>query len=196
MTANFNIDEINRLIHYRRSVLPNLYTGEIVDDNIIHQMLENANMAPTHKLTEPWRFIVFTRDGLKKLGDFQSALYKETSVERGSFREENYEKLKTKPLKASHVIAIGMKRDEKERIPEIEEIESVATAVQNMYLTATAYGLGCYWGSGGITYEEKAREFFGLGPRDRLLGFFYVGIPKRWPRSKRNPYQEKITWII
>ncbi len=28
----FNTDEINRLIHHRRSILPNLYTGEKVSD--------------------------------------------------------------------------------------------------------------------------------------------------------------------
>jgi len=29
--------------------------GKHVDNAIIQQMLENANWAPTHKLTEPWR---------------------------------------------------------------------------------------------------------------------------------------------
>ena len=141
---DFNINEINRLIRHRRSVFPNMYTGEIVDETIINQMLENANWAPTNKLTCPWRFCVFTGDGLLKLATFQSNLYKEVSSQKGNFKEATFDMLKTKPLKASHIISIGMKRDEKERVPEIEEIEAVACAVQNMYLTATAYGIGCY----------------------------------------------------
>jgi hypothetical protein len=64
-----------------------------------------------------------------------------------------------------------------------------------MYLTATVYGIGCYWGSGGITYMEKAKTFFGLGEKDRLLGFLYIGVPKKWPKGKRNPINDKITWI-
>jgi len=66
-----------------------------------------------------------------------------------------------------------------------------------MQLTASAYGIGCYWGSGGITYFEEAKEFFGLGEKDRLLGFLYMGIPKsRWPGSKRKPLTEKVVWVV
>jgi nitroreductase len=191
----FNIDEVNRLIHHRRSILPNLYTGEVVSDDIILQMLDNANMAPTHKRTEPWRFMVFKGEGLAKLGKYQAELYKKIASEAGDFKEEKYLNLLNKPKMASHVISIGMKRDRKERLPEIEEIEAVACAVQNMYLTAAAYGIGCYWGSGGITYMEEAKEFFGLEEKDKLLGFFYTGIPRKWPEGKRKPVQEKIKWV-
>lgn len=186
---------VNQLIKNRRSVYPNLFTGERIDDLIVQQMLENANRAPTHKLTEPWRFVVFTGEGLKRLAKFQSELYREVTLANGKFKQSEYEKLGAKPLSASHVIAIGMKRDEKERLPEIEEVEAVACAVQNMYLTAEAYGVGCYWGSGGITYFEEAREFFGLSGKDRLLGFFYIGVPRiRPPEVRRGPVEEKVVW--
>jgi nitroreductase len=90
-----------------------------------------------------------------------------------------------------------MKRNEKELVPEIEEISAVACAVQNMYLTATAYGIGCYWGSGGVTYNPEANSFFGLGPNDKLLGFVYIGNLKseKWPDGKRTPFEDKVTWV-
>ena len=185
----------NELIRKRRSIYPRMYTGEKVDDQIVRQMLENANWAPTNKMTAPWRFCVFTGEGLKRLGDFQSELYKAESSKSGTFLESKYEELKKKPLMASHVISIGMKRDLEERVPEIEEIEATACAVQNMYLTATAYGIGCYWGSGGITYWEKAKTFFGLEEKDRLLGFLFIGVPKNWPAGRRDPVEEKVRWI-
>lgn len=192
----YNIEEVNRLIANRRSIYPNIYSGEAVDDSIIEQMLENANWAPSHGLTEPWRFVVFKNEGLKRLARFQSELYKQVSTAAGNYDEKKFEKLATKPMKASHVIAIGMKRDEREKIPEIEEIEAVACAVQNMYLTATAHGVGCYWGSGGVTYMKQAREFFGLGEKDKLLGFLYVGMPRiDWPSGKRTPIENKVRWV-
>lgn len=187
--------DINHIIRDRRSIYPNMYTGEPVDEKIILQMLENANWAPSHKQTAPWRFNIFTGEGLKKLAVFQSDLYKKLTMSDGSFSEEKFNMLASKPLKASHIISIGMKRDPKERVPVIEEIEAVACAVQNMYLTATYYGVGCYWGSGGITYMTEALEFFGLETGDQLLGFLYVGTPKKWPRGKRSPIDEKVTWI-
>ena len=181
----------------RRSIYPNMYSDVPVDDGIVREMLENANWAPTHRLTEPWRFVVFKGEGLKKLATFQSELYKTLSTAAGNFDETKFNKLATKPLLASHIIAIGMKRDPKASVPEVEEVASVAAAVQNMYLTATAHGIGCYWGSGGITYKKEANDFFGLGEDDQLLGFLYVGNLKsdKWPAGKRKPIEDKVTWV-
>jgi nitroreductase len=192
----FDPEEISSLIRSRRSVFPPQYSGETISREIIEQILENANWAPTHKLTEPWRFTVFTGEGLKTLATFMSELYKEETMKDGSFDETKYNGLKTKPLQASHIISIGMKRDSKNRLPEIEEIESVACAVQNMCLTATAYGIGGYWGSGGVTYFENAKPFFNLEPEDKLLGFLYMGISKSSPApGRRKPISEKVRWV-
>src|SRR5688572_6337744 len=59
-------DLINRLISTRRSIFPKQFeAGKVIPDNIIWQALENANWAPSHKLTEPWRFTVFAGEGLQ-----------------------------------------------------------------------------------------------------------------------------------
>lgn len=186
---------INTLIHNRRSVFPKEYSGEKVDDAIIQQLLENANWAPTHKLTEPWRFVVFTGAGIDRLAHFQSELYKKVSSGKGTFDPEKYEGLRTKPKLSSHIIAVGMKRDEKKSIPEIEEVGAVFCAIQNMYLTATANKVGCYLSTGGITFYPEAKAFFGLAEEDKLLGFLHVGMPKHMEqKSKRNPINQKVRW--
>ena len=192
---DFTAKDINRLIRSRRSVFPKDYTGESVGDEVIQQMLENANWAPTHKLTEPWRFIVFTGEGLRKLAEFQAECYQQVTRKDGSFKEDRYLGLLTKPLQSSHIIAVGMKRDEKKSVAEVEEIGAVFCAIENMYLTATAYGIGAYLSTGGITYFEEAKDFFGLGKEDRLIGFFHVGIPKTTPEGKRKSIDEKVKWV-
>ncbi len=187
--------QLNELIKNRRSVFPKQFAeGKVVPDEIITQILENASWAPSHGQTEPWRFVVFTGEGLKKLAHFQSELYKESSGER--FKEATYANLQSNPLKASHIIALCMKRDPNKKFPEIEEIEAVSAAVQNIYLSVTAYGLGGYWTTGGITYNEKAKPFFGLDEDDKLLGFFYIAyveVPS--PAGKRKPLEEKVSWV-
>ena len=97
---------------------------------------------------------------------------------------------------SSHIISVGMKRDPKESVPEVEEIGAVFCAVQNMYLTASAYGVGAYLSTGGITYFEEAKAFFDLGSKDRLLGFFHVGMPNRTAApGKRQPISQKVKWV-
>lgn len=191
----YDINQINNLIRNRRSVFPKMYTREPVPRPVIEKMLENANWAPTHKFTEPWRFTVFYEEGVKKFAEFQANLYKERTSASGDFDVDKYHKLKEKPLLASCIIAIAMKRDPQKRIPEIEEISSVSCAVQNMYLTATAYGVGCYWSTGGPTFWEEAKPYFNLKPQDKLMGFLFVGIPsKKTLNGNRSPWQDKIDW--
>ncbi|MEL7004338.1 MAG: nitroreductase [Bacteroidota bacterium] len=188
-------DIVNQSIRTRRSIYTGMFSGEEVDDHIISIMLENANYAPTHKLTEPWRFTIFKGEGLNKLADFQSNLYKEVSQANGDFKEDKFIKLKEKPLTCSHIIAIGMKRHD--QVPEMEEVSAVAAAVQNMWITASAYKIGCYWSTGGVTFYEEAKPFFNLGSDDKLMGFLFLGMPKTdsWPKARRKPIEDKVTWV-
>jgi len=185
----------NRLVMQRRSVFPAQFdTSKKVPDHIIRQIISNATWAPNHGQSEPWFFKIFAGEGLQVFADLQSGLYK---TEAGDlFNGDKYLKLQQQPLLASHIISIGMKRTTTKQIPEIEDIEAVACAVQNIYLSVAAYGLGGYWTTGGITYLEKAKYHFGLSAGDKLLGFFYiahVAIPS--PSAKRKPIEEKVEWV-
>lgn len=188
-------EELNTLIRTRRSVFPDQFdAGKKVDDAIIKEILTNATWAPNHGKQEPWHFTVFSGDGLQKFADLQSNLYREEAGD--NFKEITYKKLQTQPLKASHIIALCTRRTNNPNIPEVEDIEALACAVQNIYLSVSAYGLGGYWTTGGITYKEKAKAIFNLGEADRLLGFFYIGhvaVPST--STTRRPLEEKTTWI-
>ncbi|MDB5205810.1 MAG: nitroreductase, partial [Flavisolibacter sp.] len=135
----YNIEEINGLIKNRRSHFPKQFdTTRKVDDTVVQQILENATWAPSHGQTEPWKFVVFTGEGLQKLATFQAELYKKEAGD--NFKEAPYQNLLANPLMASHVIALCLKRDPNKKFPEMEEIAAVSCAVQNIYLSVTAYG--------------------------------------------------------
>src|SRR5947209_13939042 len=118
---NYNAEEFNQLVRSRRSTFPAQYeVGKKVDDEIVKQILEKATNAPKQGKTEPWKFVVFTDEGRQKLATFQSEFYKKDSGE--NFKEATYKNLATNPLKASHVIALCLKRDPNKKFPEMEEI--------------------------------------------------------------------------
>ena len=188
-------DSLNKLICNRRSTKPRFFNGSKIPDKIVWQILENATWAPTHGLTQPWSFKVFTNSGLIKLADFQANWYREKTPE-DSFKQEKYERMRTNILKSSHVVVICMQRQLSEKILEIEEIEAVACSVQNMALTATAYDVCSFWGSGGVTYTQELKNFLGLGDKDLCLGYLYLGYSDRSATSsRRDPVTEKVEWI-
>jgi len=100
-------------------------------------------------------------------------------------------------LLSSHVVVVGMKRSDSVSIPEIEEIIATSCAIENLFLSLTAYGLAGYLSTGGITYMEEAKSYFDLGPEDKLIGTFFIGYPEELsnPLTKRTPIDEKVKWI-
>ncbi|MGB1241091.1 MAG: nitroreductase family protein [Chitinophagales bacterium] len=200
----FNTSQVNDLIRGRRTIKPESFVQpvRVIDSNIVETLLENANWAPTHGMNEPWRFKIFAGESRQKLGGFLANWYKENKT-GDNFKEAKYQKILNRPNFSSHVIAICMERKSNTKIPEIEDIEAVACAVQNIHLTATAYGIGGYWSSGGATYTDDMKEALGLGINDKCLGFFYLGYPKEGAYQKasetillkRTSYTNKVEWL-
>lgn len=186
------IDTINRVIRTRRSIFPASYTAEEIPKEVIEAIIANANYAPSHKLTQPWQFSVFRKQGLEKLADELGRLYRENSA-AGSFLSSKFEATRNKVLGSSCVIAIILKTHP-EKLPEWEELASVACAVQNMWLTATALQVGAYWSTPGTI--SQLNGFLQLKPDEKCIGLFYMGFHQEPPReAQRSPVAEKTRWF-
>lgn len=185
------------LIRQRRSIKPaDMDPERPVERALLMELLENANWAPTHGLTEPWRFRVFTGEARRRLGSEMQRIYREVTPVP-AFRENKLEKLGRNPLLAPMVVVVWMERRGGEKIPEIEEIEAVACAIQNILITASAAGLGASLSSPPLIYTRAFNDWLGIRPEDRCLGLVYLGWPKpglAWPRSVRQPVADKISW--
>lgn len=171
---HYNTEMINHLIRHRRTVKPASFNNEPVPEEVIRQMLENARWAPTHALTQPWRFVVLSGEALQRFAAMREQLYKEDTPPE-KFNENKFRKLSEQLLASRYTILIGMQRQATEKIPEWEEIAAVACAVQNMQLTAFAYGVSTFWSTGGMIGHPAVKQFMGLGETGRCLGLLYVG---------------------
>lgn len=185
---------ISDLIRRRRAVFPKFYIpGKPISCDILERLLENANWAPTHKLTQPWRFKVFhSEESRRQLSAYFTGYYRQHTAPE-LFSAEKMQKTGENALRAGAAIAICMQRHPESGLPEFEEIASVAMAVQNMWLSCTEINLGCYWSSPKAILEAGA--FLELQPEERCLGLFYLGwheMPEM--EGKRGPAEEKVVW--
>ena len=191
----FNLSEINELIKSRRTIYPEQFSERQVHKEQIEQILNNAQWAPTHGNTQPWRFHVFMNQGLQKLSTFLGQTYLELT-QKEEQNDAKLTKLIRRPLLSSVVVAVSMKRQAEEKILELEEIEAVACAIQNMHLSCTAHGLGGFWSTPKLIYSKKMNEFLDLNEKDKCLGLFYIGYPSiDWPNSHRKPLEFNAKWI-
>lgn len=192
----YNLSEITEVIQNRRTIYPEQYSDRKVHREIIEKILNNAIWAPSHGMTQPWRFRVYMNDRLEELSTFLGETYREYSGE--SFDQGKYEKIKRRPLLSSAVVVVNMSRDPLEKIMELEEIEAISCAIHNMHLTATAYGIGGFWSTPKFIYSERVNEYFELGEKDKCIGIFYLGYPKEeigWPKGQRKPIEYVTTWL-
>ena len=188
------LDTLTEIIQSRRSVFPAAFTGEVIPDKIIQQILSNANQAPTHKQTEPWRFHVIEGKKRQELAQFFQKIYEEHTP-KDAFSTLKYKKFGKNPLKSSHIIGLGMQRDPQKRLPEWEEIAAVACAIQNIYLSMTAAGYGGYWSTPSLMIHHIG-EFLDLHEGERCLGFFYMGVPieGKTPTIVKGDIEDKVNW--
>ncbi len=186
---------IAETIKERRSIKPMSMNGKKIDDEVIKQLLSLADWAPTHAMTEPWRFVVYAGEAVQKAAQEQAELYKQNTPEE-RFKEATYEKIRTNCDTVSHNIVVYMKRGSNPNIPALEEICATAAAVENLLLGASAAGISALWSTGGVTFSPAFKQYLNLGEEDQVIGQLYLGYSDSVKEGSRKiPLEEKTTWV-
>jgi nitroreductase len=190
----YNLSEITEVIRNRRTIFPEQFSNRKVHREQLELILNNATWAPTHGMTQPWRFTVFTDDALIDLSEQLGRIYL-GNIPKEKQNDAKLAKMMSRPKLASAVIAVSMKRDPDLRISEQDELLAVACAVQNMHLTCAAYGLGGFWSTPAVIHSADMNRFLELEEQDKCLGLFYIGYPAiEWPKGQRKPIEYVTTW--
>lgn len=190
----YNLSEITELIRNRRTIYPEQFSDRKVHKEQIELILQNAQWAPTHGNTQPWRFHVFMDQSKERLSQFLGTTYLALTPKELQ-NDAKLAKLMRRPILSSAVIAVSMARQKEKKIPEIEEVEAVACAIQNMHLTCTAYDIGLFWSTPKLIYSKEMNDFLGLSEEDKCLGLIYLGYPNiEWPESHRIPLEYHTQW--
>lgn len=180
----------------RRTIKPgSMDSSRPVVRELLLEILEDAHWAPTHGLTQPWRFHVFSGDARQQLAAKLQELYDELTPTKDR-REDKREKLGTVPLLAPICIAIIARVDPNGKIPEFEEIVATSCAVQNLMLSAHERGLGTFWSTPAVACSSQFIAWLGLDESHRALGIVYLGYVKEGfhATSTRNALAEHLVF--
>ena len=137
----------------------------------IKRLLDAGVRAPTHHLTQPWRFVILTGDALR---DFADAWAK------GAAREgKDPESVRAKALRAPVIVTvIETPKHHLPKVQEIEEHHAVGAAMQNMLLAAHDMGLGAMLRTGPAAHIPEVHDYLELGDGELVAGYIYVGYPQ------------------
>lgn len=184
--------DVESAIRARRSV--KRFTGRPVTREELEPLFEAAVLAPNHRMTEPWEFLVL---GERARLAYAEALGRRKSrrVEDEAAKEAVRAKVKAEVMGVPAVIAVTSRLDEN---PEIREEDYAATymAVQNILLGAVARGLGAQIKTGAVMDDPELREALDVPSDRRIVALVFLGEPEEVPAPvPRTPASEKTRWL-
>jgi nitroreductase len=172
------------------------FRPEPIPREIIKQLLDCAVRAPNHKLTEPWRFSVFTgaardafaeiraRHRLKRYNDPASA---EAQAAADKVRRESRE---------TPVYVVVLAAVSPDEITREEDYAATMMAIANFMIAAESLGLGTYLRTGGVMQDPTLLRLAEVPEGFRVVGVLSLGYPaeSESPR-RRKPSSELTRWM-
>jgi nitroreductase len=178
----------------RRTVKPHMMdSSREIDRTLLMEILEDANWAPTHGVTQPWRFHVFTGDARPALGDALMSIY-DRITPSDEVRQEKRTKLHANCEQAPVIIAVAARIEPNGKISTLDELCATACAVQNLLLSSHQRGLGSFWSTSAAGCAGEFLTWLGLDSTHRALGLVFLGYPREGsvPNSTRIPLTQRV----
>jgi nitroreductase len=141
------------------------------------ELLAVARFAPTHHLTQPWRFRV--------LGPESLAALKRVAGEKEAQKLDRAPTL----VLATAALTGDLVMDE-------EDVCATAAAIQLVLLAATERGIATYWRTPQVLRTRAGRESLGMPPGERFLGLLHFGSAEREPAPReREPVERYVEFL-
>ena len=150
---------------------------EPVARGTLAELLDVAQLAPTHHMTQPWRFRV--------LGPETLAVLKDAAGEKEAAKLERAPTL----VVASASLTGDLVQDE-------EDICATAAAIMLVLLAATERGIATYWRTPSVLRTRPGRAALGIPDGERLLGLLHFGPAEREPAPReREPVDTYVHFL-
>jgi nitroreductase len=204
--------DVKTAIRTRRSVRK--YKSTPVPKELILELLEEANLAPSATNRQPWEFVVVNRSFLDRLDEVLKDAFRERVAgvsEEAMWRAIKYLSLPVEDggdrLKAlgsfyrtlgGAPVAVGVSLP-REKDPWVwkNNISDSAAAIENLLLAAWDRGLGTCWMAGPLKTKAAAiASFLGI-PKDReLVAIVALGYPDHQPpMPPKKDVAQKTRWL-
>ncbi|MGH3770373.1 MAG: 5,6-dimethylbenzimidazole synthase [Pseudonocardiaceae bacterium] len=191
-----DVSDFYDVVHCRRDVRSE-FTGGVVPTDVLCRILDAANAAPSVGLSQPWDFVL-VRDVDTRTA-FRDHVQAEREVFAGQLDAERariFARIKVEGVLESS-LGVVVTYDPRRGTPAVlgrhaiadAGLYSVCLAIQNLWLAATAEGLGVGWVS--FYREEFLRELLGIPSQVRPVAWLCLGSVETLPAT---PDLERHGW--
>lgn len=174
------LTDLYDVLHRRRDVRSE-FTGAPIQPEVLNRVLTAAHSAPSVGLSQPWDFVVVRDESTRRA--FREHVLAERSVFAAQLkgeRAETFSRIKVEGVVESSM-GIVVTYDPQRGAPEVlgrhaiadAGLYSVCLAIQNLWLSATAEGLGVGWVS--FYRENFLRRLLDIPQGVRPVAWLCIG---------------------
>ncbi len=197
---------LKQIITARRDIRGNRFNKKEISKEILNELLNSANNAPSVGFSQPWEFVVI------KDNDKRNEVYKEFEKQNKKAKKifdsrEMYKSLKLEGIKESYLnIAVLYKKPKSDILGQTVQKKmgeySVVCAIQNLWLSARSYNIGVGWVS--ILRPKKIKKILQIPKEYKLIGYLCVGYVDTFLDTpeletlgweKKKSVEEVVRWV-
>ncbi len=166
----------------RRSVLIKNMADPGPNSDELETILTIATRVPDHRKLEPWRLLILQGDARREFGEKLATVKAQKEEIMGIQVEIEKDCFMRAPL----VIAVIASPVE-HKTPEVEQILSTGAVCQNINIAAAALGYASQWVTGWSCLDSEAQQAIGLGAKEFVAGYLYIGSSDDQPLDRQRP---------
>ena len=155
----------------------------------LEMMIRIASRVPDHGLLEPWRFIAFRGETRAQVGEFFAKRIVELE---GEVPDQRITQEKNRFTRAPLVVGVVSVPRQHPRVPDWEKFISGGNAAFALVLAAHALGYSANWVSNWYADDAACRNFMGLAPDERAIGFVHIGTVDVKVPDRPRPEPSKV----
>jgi nitroreductase len=184
------IEAIQRRTSVRR------FRPDAIPRETVERLLDCAVRAPNHKLSEPWRFAVFTGAARDAYAEIRARHRIKRFTDPSSPEAVAGAEKVRRETRETPVFIVVMTVVSQDEITREEDYAAVMMATANLMIAAASLGLGTYLRTGGVMREPALADLAGLADGHRIVGILSLGYPhEAEPPRRRRPAAELTRWV-
>lgn len=166
----------------RRSVLIKNMLEPGPNAEELETILTIATRVPDHRKLEPWRFLVLQGDSRRAFGEKLAAVKAKKEQVMGIQVEIEKDCFMRAPL-----VIVVVASPVEHKTPEVEQILSAGAVCQNINIAAASLGYASQWITGWSSLDPAAQHSIGLGKKEFVAGYLYIGSCDEKPLDRQRP---------
>ena len=170
------------------------FTDAEVPRETIERLLEDAILAPNHRMTQPLHFRVL---GQAAKGAYAAVLARRKTAKMDdpaaaeAVREKMVRRTVSVPAMVGVVVTLAEDPETRE-----EDWATAFMAIQNLSLAAVERGLGSHIKTGAVMEEPELRAALEVAEGERLAAIVFIGEPAEVPDPKpRDSAAARTRWL-